>query len=169
MYAETAQLVVLMLTSVQTVVRPSLTVLNTAPRLEATVLDMALQQRRGVLPMDRFLLLVVLLEVVSKHLDIILYIKTLEQIMSDKFKNNPNIVFREEFDDWAVLFDPDTGKTCCLSPTGVFIWKQLDGTRSKDDILKALSTVCEEGLPEEAADDYDKFIEQLLDSDLVAI
>jgi SynChlorMet cassette protein ScmD len=90
-------------------------------------------------------------------------------IMSDKFKSNPNIVLREEYDDWAVLFDPDTGKTCGLSPTGVFIWKQLDGNNSKADILQELGKVCEDGLPEVAAADYDKFIEQLLESGLVAI
>ena len=88
--------------------------------------------------------------------------------MKDKFKTNPNIVLREEYDDWAVLFDPDTGKTCGLSPTGVFIWKQLDGSKGKDDILQALASVCEEDLPENAADDYDKFLEQLLESGLVA-
>lgn len=88
--------------------------------------------------------------------------------MSKKFKSNPNIVLREEYDDWAVLFDPDTGKTCGVSPTGVFIWKQLDGSKSKAEILQALGEVCETGLPDEAADDYDKFIEQLLEAGLAA-
>ncbi len=88
--------------------------------------------------------------------------------MSNKFKSNPNIVLREEYDDWAVLFDPDTGKTCGVSPTGVFIWKQLDGSKTKDDILQALGDICDTDLPTEASDDYDKFIEQLLESGLVA-
>jgi SynChlorMet cassette protein ScmD len=88
--------------------------------------------------------------------------------MSENFKTNPNIVLREEYDDWAVLFDPDTGKTCGLSPTGVFIWKQLDGSKGKDDILQALASACEEDLPQTAADDYDKFLEELLESGLVA-
>lgn len=88
--------------------------------------------------------------------------------MSDKLKSNPNIVLREEYDDWAVLFDPDTGKTCGVSPTGVFIWKQLDGSKTKADILLALDDACETDLPAEAADDYDKFIEQLLEGGLVA-
>jgi SynChlorMet cassette protein ScmD len=88
--------------------------------------------------------------------------------MSDKIKSNPDIVLREEYDDWAVLFDPDSGKTCGVSPTGVFIWKQLDGSKTKDAILAALEAVCEDGLPATAATDYDKFIEQLLEAGLVA-
>jgi SynChlorMet cassette protein ScmD len=92
----------------------------------------------------------------------------LGKIMNDKFKNNPDIVLREEYDDWAVLFDPNTGKTCGISPTGVFIWKQLDGSKAKADILLALGDACEGGLPAEASDDYDKFIAQLLEDGLVA-
>lgn len=88
--------------------------------------------------------------------------------MNNELKIKPNIVLREEFDDWAVLFDPDTGKTCGISPTGVFIWKQLDGTKNKDDILKVMITVYGDDIQEEAASDYDKFIEQLLKYDLVA-
>jgi len=72
------------------------------------------------------------------------------------------------FDDWAVLFDPDTGKTCGLSPTGVFIWKQLDGTKNKDDILKAMIAVYGKEVQAEAENDYDKFIEQLIKYKLVA-
>ena len=54
---------------------------------------------------------------------------------------NPLIILREEFDDWAVLFDPDTG--CCfgLSPTGVFVWKLLDGEHSVDDLLEDIRTM----------------------------
>lgn len=48
---------------------------------------------------------------------------------------NPLIVLREEFDDWAILFDPDTGNTFGLNPIGVLIWKQLDGHHSLDDIV----------------------------------
>jgi SynChlorMet cassette protein ScmD len=46
---------------------------------------------------------------------------------------NPLIVLREEFDDWAILFDPDTGNAFGLNPTGVFIWKHLDGKHGVED------------------------------------
>jgi len=49
---------------------------------------------------------------------------------------NPLVVLREEFDDWAVLFDPDSGNAFGLNPLGVFIWKLLDGHRTIEDIRR---------------------------------
>ena len=49
---------------------------------------------------------------------------------------NPLIVLREEFDDWAILFDPDSGDAFGLNPIGVHIWKRLDGNHAVKDILK---------------------------------
>ena len=46
----------------------------------------------------------------------------------DKPIANPLVVLREEFDDWAILFDPDTGNAFGLNPTGVYLWKLLDGS-----------------------------------------
>ena len=40
----------------------------------------------------------------------------------DKPIANPYVSLREEFDDWAVLFNPDTGRGYGLSPTGVYLW-----------------------------------------------
>ena len=48
---------------------------------------------------------------------------------------NPLIVLREEFDDWAILFDPQTGNTFSLNPVGVLIWKLLDGRHALGDIV----------------------------------
>ena len=56
----------------------------------------------------------------------------------DKPLANPYVVLREEFDDWAVLFDPDTGHGFGLNPTGVYLWKLFDGAHSISDMLKAL-------------------------------
>lgn len=48
------------------------------------------------------------------------------------------VVLREEFDDWAVLFDPDTGDAVGLNPVGVAIWKLIDGRRDLRQIGEAL-------------------------------
>ena len=40
---------------------------------------------------------------------------------------NPVAVLREEFDDWAVLFNPDTAEAVGVNPVGVAIWKMMDG------------------------------------------
>ena len=42
---------------------------------------------------------------------------------------NPMVVSREEFDDWAILFDPETGKAFGVNPIGTEIWNKLDGKR----------------------------------------
>jgi SynChlorMet cassette protein ScmD len=51
---------------------------------------------------------------------------------------NPFVVLREEFDDWAVLFDPDTGHAFGLNPTGVYLWKLLDGRHTLDALLQKI-------------------------------
>ena len=79
---------------------------------------------------------------------------------------NPLIVLREEFDDWAILFDPDTGNAFGLNPTGVFIWKHLDGKQSVEEIVKSL---CEEAedVPEDAGEHARQFIASLEKQGLV--
>lgn len=74
---------------------------------------------------------------------------------------NPSIILREEFDDWAVLFDPDTGKAFGVNPIGVFVWKHLDEKHTVADIVEALQTQCDD-TPEEAEEDISNFIEDLI-------
>ena len=62
---------------------------------------------------------------------------------------NSMIVFREEFDDWAVLFDPDANETFGLNPVSAFIWKKLDGKHTQADILKILKEECDD-VPDDA-------------------
>lgn len=75
---------------------------------------------------------------------------------------NPLLVLREEFDDWAVLFDPDTGDAFGLNPVSVFVWKRLDGKHTTEDILKEL---CEESddVPENAGQDIEDFMKELVE------
>ena len=40
---------------------------------------------------------------------------------------NPVVVLREEFDNWAVLFNPDTADAVGINPVGVAVWKLMDG------------------------------------------
>ncbi len=78
----------------------------------------------------------------------------------------PLIVLREEFDDWAILFDPDTGNAFGLNPTGVFIWKLLDGRHGVEDIVKSLRDEAED-VPEDAAEHTRQFIAALEQQGLV--
>jgi SynChlorMet cassette protein ScmD len=84
------------------------------------------------------------------------------RVMSDKGNPIANdlLVLREEFDDWAVLFDPDSGDAFGLSPVGVFVWKRLDGMHSEIDILRELHEDCED-VPKDAVDHIREFVDQL--------
>jgi len=79
---------------------------------------------------------------------------------------NPLIVLREEFDDWAILFDPDTGNAFGLNPTGVFIWKLMDGKHGADEISLKLREEADD-VPEDASEHVRQFIVSLEQQGLV--
>ena len=74
---------------------------------------------------------------------------------------NPLLVFRDEFDDWAILFDPDTGDGYGLNPVSAFIWKLLDGGHTIQDILQELQKECED-IPENAEKEIKDFVDDLI-------
>lgn len=78
---------------------------------------------------------------------------------------NPVIVLREEFDDWAVLFDPDSSQSYGLNPVSVFIYKRLDGKHSFGDIMKELREACPDA-PEDAEGIVQNFLDDLVDKGL---
>ena len=75
---------------------------------------------------------------------------------------NQTIVLREEFDDWAVLFDPDTSNAYGLNPVSVFIWKRLDGRNTIADIVRELGKECKD-MPDDAMDYIKKFVDELVE------
>jgi len=74
---------------------------------------------------------------------------------------NPLLVLREEFDDWAVLFDPDTGNGFGLNPVSVFVYNHLDGKHTLKDIYAELCQSFED-VPENAEKDIAEFVSVLL-------
>ncbi len=85
---------------------------------------------------------------------------------SDKPIVDPLLVLREESDDWALLFDPDTGDCSTLNPVSVFIWKRLDGKHTIQDILKELRENCKDA-PENAGRIIQTFVEMLIEKGYV--
>jgi SynChlorMet cassette protein ScmD len=57
---------------------------------------------------------------------------------------NPLMVLREEFDDWAILFNPDTGEAFGMNPVSVLIWKKLDGKHGETELVKLVKEHCSE-------------------------
>ena len=75
---------------------------------------------------------------------------------------NPDIVMREEFDHWGVVFNPDNGEVFALNPTSVLIWLGLAEGLDKTAILTRMRERCE-SVPDTAAADLDEFIAALVD------
>ena len=81
--------------------------------------------------------------------------------MTNRPVANPLIVLREEFDDWAILFNPDTGEAHALNPTSVMIWKLLDGKHDIDSIVTHIRNNCTD-VSDSVEKDVQDFIELLL-------
>ncbi|MFA7232071.1 MAG: SynChlorMet cassette protein ScmD [Victivallaceae bacterium] len=73
---------------------------------------------------------------------------------------NSMVVFREEFDDWAVLFDPDANETFGLNPVSAFIWKKLDGKHTTEKIINLLKEECDD-VSTDAQQHIDTFLADL--------
>jgi len=70
------------------------------------------------------------------------------------------IVLREEFDDWAILFDPDTGHSVGINAMGVTLWKLMNGKRSLEEMVEAIGESYAP-IPEEATEHVKQFIDSL--------
>ena len=79
---------------------------------------------------------------------------------------NPLVILREEFDDWAVLFDPNSGEGYGLNPMSVFIWKRLDGRHDPHEILAELRDSDCADVPEDAESRISTFINELVERGL---
>ena len=78
------------------------------------------------------------------------------------FKTNPLAVFRTEFDNSGILFNPENGDIFALNPTGKVIWQAIEnGAADETAVLAKLAEACKDELPPEAAADVRDFIEKL--------
>lgn len=89
-------------------------------------------------------------------------------LLTEKPLANPVVVLREEFDDWAVLFNPDTAEGIGINPTGVLVWKHLNGTCS---IARIADVVRDHfsGTPDGVIDEITAFIKDLVQKGFVGL
>ncbi|MDD8025701.1 MAG: SynChlorMet cassette protein ScmD [Acidobacteriota bacterium] len=81
---------------------------------------------------------------------------------------NPVVVLREEFDDWAVLFNPDTAYAMGTNPVGVAVWKRLDGKRSLEDVVSEIKDGFED-TPDAVSEEIAAFINQLAENGFIGM
>jgi len=75
-------------------------------------------------------------------------------------------MLREEFDDWAILFNPDTAAAVGINPVGVAVWKRMDGKTSVKEIVLEIATAFE-GVPEAAFEEITAFVDKLAETGYV--
>jgi SynChlorMet cassette protein ScmD len=73
---------------------------------------------------------------------------------------NPVVVLREEFDDWAILFNPDTADAVGTNPVGVAVWKLMDGKHGIEEIITEIRDQFAE-VPDAVHQDILAFIKDL--------
>ena len=79
---------------------------------------------------------------------------------------NPVVVLRKEFDDWAVLFNPDSAEAVGINPVGVAIWEFLAENSSMDGIVEDIKKNFAD-VPGSAAQEIQAFIEGLTERGFV--
>lgn len=72
----------------------------------------------------------------------------------------PNVVLREEADDWGLLFDADTGNTVALNPVAVCMFKAMQKAQDVESVKAAIFAEYDE-IPETLAENIHELIEQL--------
>jgi len=75
---------------------------------------------------------------------------------------NPHVVCREELDNWAILFHPDSGKAYGIGPVGIFIWKRLDGDLTLEEVVHAVETSFADA-PANVRQHVVEFVDRLVD------
>ena len=86
--------------------------------------------------------------------------------LSDKPVANPVVVLREEFDDWAVLFNPDTAGAVGINPVGVTVWKLMNGERNLEEIVTHVKKEFDD-VPETVNEEVTDFVSNLTESGFV--
>lgn len=81
---------------------------------------------------------------------------------------NPIVVLRTEFDDWAVLFNPDTASAVGTNPVGVAVWKRMDGKKSLADIVSEIKNSFAD-TPEAISKEIAAFVDNLAENGFVGL
>ena len=89
-------------------------------------------------------------------------------IQTDKPIANPCVVLREEFDDWAVLFNPDTADAVGTNPVGIAVWKLMDGKRTIEDIASEIKKSFED-TPNSTSNEIAAFVSTLAENGFVGL
>ena len=95
------------------------------------------------------------------------FIMSVSSTMATHYLVNPDVVLREEDEDGALLFNPDTNQVKVINPTGLFIWQQCDGKKGLAEIVKALVETYEDAPVDQITQDVQEFLDGMLQSGFI--
>lgn len=90
-----------------------------------------------------------------------------KSVVSSKYARNPGVVLHEEDPEGGFLFNPDTNQVRELNTTGLFIWRQCDGTRNLDEIVIAVQEAFEETPVDRVTQDVRAFVKEMVESGFI--
>ena len=76
------------------------------------------------------------------------------------YARKPEVVLREETDNWALLFNPADGGVVGVNPMGVALWKLLEAPATATAVTEALRARCE-ATPTQAEQEVAEYLERL--------
>ncbi len=79
---------------------------------------------------------------------------------------NPATVFQEGEDGWAVLVNLDVVSSLALNPTGIVVWKLVNGRRTIADIVDKVEKQFDE-VPNSVTEDVVKLVKDLADDGFI--
>lgn len=82
---------------------------------------------------------------------------------------NPDVIFKDEGEDGALLFNPKTSEVKIVNATGALIFKQLDGKCTVAEIASNLEGIYEKTEGEDIEGHVEEFIDMLIEKGLAGI
>jgi hypothetical protein len=85
--------------------------------------------------------------------------KTSTQI--PRYIRNPDVVLREEDQDGALLFNPDTNQVKVINNTALFVWQQCDGKADLVTIVAAMQDAFDEVPEQQVTGQVQAFLDEM--------
>jgi hypothetical protein len=86
-----------------------------------------------------------------------------------RYIQNPDVNLREEDEDGALLFNPDTDRVQLLSRTGLYIWKLCVEACTVHEIVNGFKADFDEVPENEVTTDVEAFLKQMVDNGFISI
>ena len=86
-----------------------------------------------------------------------------------KFLADPDVSFRQEDDDGAILYSAETDSLEVLNPVATAIWKFLTAPRTQAEVAAHLCETCEGAARGQVEKDVAEFVESLLKKGFIGV